>query len=307
MPAALTLLPRASKVHAMKHRLAAAGILTVLTLHAENLTTTTGKTYLDVKIIRKEDNGIRIEHKDGSGKIPFFELPESLRRKYGYDPEKAADQTRIEAENARVQKERMAKAAEERNRLQEAASQTPEKPPAPPAAGAAAPTTKTSDWFQKKLYSKSPLDGHQYFSSPHFTKQLSTLPNRPLSAEERRANARTFLVISIATRFAAHHYQPETDTEKWVKALAKFGSDYGIGQSLEVLFPDSSSMERAAIEGAIGAITELKTTPNEITNSMIKSALSDQLKQRDPNLALSADIAGRLWDVVNESVKGTGG
>ena len=56
---------------------------------AEDLTTTEGKTYSDVKVTKVEPDGLSITHQTGTAKVPFIKLSEELRKKHGYDAEKA--------------------------------------------------------------------------------------------------------------------------------------------------------------------------------------------------------------------------
>ena len=69
-------------------------------LLAEDLTTVSGKKYTGVTVTRVEPNGISITHDDGLAKVSFADLSEELRKKYGYDPKKAADFTQTEREAA---------------------------------------------------------------------------------------------------------------------------------------------------------------------------------------------------------------
>ena len=59
-------------------------------VNAEDITTTTGKKYSNVTISRIDPSGITIMTDSGIQRIPFAELPEEFRTKYGYDPQKAA-------------------------------------------------------------------------------------------------------------------------------------------------------------------------------------------------------------------------
>ncbi len=53
--------------------------------------TTDGKVYEKCKVKRVEPDGIVVFHTGGIGKILFTEMPEDIQKKYGYDPEKAAN------------------------------------------------------------------------------------------------------------------------------------------------------------------------------------------------------------------------
>ena len=77
---------------------------------AETWTTTDGKTYLDVKVIRVEDDAITVLCKDGGSLIPIFKLSPALQKRFSYDPAKAKIAAEVRAkqdsENAKqLQKE----------------------------------------------------------------------------------------------------------------------------------------------------------------------------------------------------------
>lgn len=55
-----------------------------------DLTTTTGKIYKRFEVLRIEPDGLNIMHSGGVAKVPFEELSDSIQKKYGYDPAKAA-------------------------------------------------------------------------------------------------------------------------------------------------------------------------------------------------------------------------
>jgi hypothetical protein len=70
-------------------------LLLSATLFAEDLTTVSGKKYTGVTINRVEADGLAISHADGLAKVPFSDLSEDIRKKYGYDPQKAAQQQAV--------------------------------------------------------------------------------------------------------------------------------------------------------------------------------------------------------------------
>lgn len=74
----------------MKTQTLLIALLLPATLLAEDLTTVSGKKYTGVTINRVEADGLAISHDDGLAKVPFSDLSEELRKKYGYDPQKAA-------------------------------------------------------------------------------------------------------------------------------------------------------------------------------------------------------------------------
>ena len=61
---------------------------TATSLLAEDLTTLTGTKYTGITVTRIEADSISISHDDGLAKIPFTDLPDSLRAKYAPQPTK---------------------------------------------------------------------------------------------------------------------------------------------------------------------------------------------------------------------------
>lgn len=74
----------------MKHFASCIVVLLATACFAADLTTLDGKTYQNIKVTRVDPDGIYIMHSAGGGKIKFTELPEDVRKQYGYDPAKAA-------------------------------------------------------------------------------------------------------------------------------------------------------------------------------------------------------------------------
>jgi hypothetical protein len=66
------------------------GLTLALQAVAEDLTTITGKQLLGVSIERVEPDGLVVMTDSGIEKVPFSELPEDVQKKYGFDPQKAA-------------------------------------------------------------------------------------------------------------------------------------------------------------------------------------------------------------------------
>jgi tRNA A-37 threonylcarbamoyl transferase component Bud32 len=56
---------------------------------AGDLTTLDGTTYRNITVNRVEADGLVIKHAEGVGKVEFLNLPEDVRRRYGFDPAKA--------------------------------------------------------------------------------------------------------------------------------------------------------------------------------------------------------------------------
>ena len=54
-----------------------------------SITTIDGVVYREAQVTSIEPDGLRITHKFGVAKVPFEELPETLRTKYHYDKKKA--------------------------------------------------------------------------------------------------------------------------------------------------------------------------------------------------------------------------
>ena len=55
-----------------------------------DLVTLSGQTYKAARVFRVEPDGITYAYTGGLSKIPFTDLPEAIRKQYGYDPAKAA-------------------------------------------------------------------------------------------------------------------------------------------------------------------------------------------------------------------------
>jgi hypothetical protein len=61
-----------------------------LPLVAEDWTTEDGKTYKNVTVQGQEDDGVRITFDGGAGKIPYYELPVDIQKRFGQDIESLA-------------------------------------------------------------------------------------------------------------------------------------------------------------------------------------------------------------------------
>ena len=64
-------------------------LLGTLPAYAEDWKTTDGKTYVDVKVIRVEDDAVTILCRDGGALVPLVELNPTLQKRFSYDPVKA--------------------------------------------------------------------------------------------------------------------------------------------------------------------------------------------------------------------------
>lgn len=56
---------------------------------AEDWTTTDGKVYQNVKVVKVEDDAVTIMYAEGGALIPKSKLPPPLQKKFDYDPVKA--------------------------------------------------------------------------------------------------------------------------------------------------------------------------------------------------------------------------
>lgn len=70
------------------------------------ITTKSGQTFLNCKVVRVHPDGVSFTHQNGAAKIAFKDLPESLRKEFRYDPQKAAEYQRSQAELRKQQAER---------------------------------------------------------------------------------------------------------------------------------------------------------------------------------------------------------
>src|ERR1700677_813702 len=57
---------------------------------AEDWTTTDGKTYKHVKVLKVDADAVTILDEDGGALVPLSTLPAPLQKKFNYDPTKAA-------------------------------------------------------------------------------------------------------------------------------------------------------------------------------------------------------------------------
>jgi len=69
-------------------------------LHAEDWTTTDGKVYQNVSVVKAEPDVVTIMHHDGGAQVPLATLPPDLQKRFNYDPAtaKAAAEARKQAE-----------------------------------------------------------------------------------------------------------------------------------------------------------------------------------------------------------------
>ncbi len=64
-------------------------VLVALPVFAEDWTTTDGKKYEDVRIVKVEDDAITVIYKEGGALIAMTKLPPELQKRFSYDPVKA--------------------------------------------------------------------------------------------------------------------------------------------------------------------------------------------------------------------------
>jgi len=64
-------------------------VLVALPAWAEDWTTTDGKTYNDVKVIKVEDDAVTVLCSNGGARISLAKLDPTLQQRFSYDPVKA--------------------------------------------------------------------------------------------------------------------------------------------------------------------------------------------------------------------------
>jgi TPR repeat protein len=72
--------------------------------YAESITNIYGRVYEDARIKDRSPEGINIYHSEGISLLPFDELPDSLREKYGYDRKKFVEYREQKALQQRIEK-----------------------------------------------------------------------------------------------------------------------------------------------------------------------------------------------------------
>ena len=77
------------------------------------LTTTTGRTYEQCRIVKMEPDGVSFRHAKGAGKILFKDLTKDLREHFDFDPVRAqAHEEKLKADKAKERAEKLQKAQE---------------------------------------------------------------------------------------------------------------------------------------------------------------------------------------------------
>ena len=126
--------------------LALAAVLTTMSgvsLWAEDWTTTDGKVYQEVKVVKTEPDAITILYRDGGALVPLAKLPPDLQKRFNYDPAqaKAAAEARAEADAKNAKALQAEKEAAEK---QKALALAAEKAKAKAAQANLAPSKTTS-------------------------------------------------------------------------------------------------------------------------------------------------------------------
>jgi hypothetical protein len=122
--------------------------LTMVRAQADNWTTTDGKVYQGVMVVKVEDDSVTILYKDGGALVSLDKLPPDLQKKFHYDPVKAKtaaqarakrdaqDTAALEAEkdqSEQLQQQKLIDDAKAQQKAQAAVQQP--QPPAPAPAG----------------------------------------------------------------------------------------------------------------------------------------------------------------------------
>jgi len=65
-------------------------LMTVLPASAEDWTTVDGNTYKNVTVVEVGDDGVSISYTGGTAKIPYYNLPVAIQKRFGQDPDSLA-------------------------------------------------------------------------------------------------------------------------------------------------------------------------------------------------------------------------
>lgn len=121
----------------------AISVVFVSRVQAEDWTTTDGKTFQNVKVVKVEDDAVTILDKDGGALVPLATLPPDLQKQFHYDPAKA----QVAAAARQKDEQAAAQAIEDQKKARQAqqmATSQPAKPqstaPTPAPASTSAPT-----------------------------------------------------------------------------------------------------------------------------------------------------------------------
>ena len=140
------------------------------------ITTTSGKAYENCRIFKLDPDGVFFAHSLGSAKVLYNDMPDSVRRRLGYDPAKAAEYAADNLSKQRRQSEQqyeLRKAAVKAQAYaQEIARQWTENQPAFPSTVYAAPlnewvgTVPFGGWTSDSFYTNEYSLGHNANWSP---------------------------------------------------------------------------------------------------------------------------------------------
>lgn len=98
-----------------------AAMLSMASADVIDLTTTTGRTYRQCRIVKMEPDGLSFRHANGAGKVLFKDLTKDLREHFDYDPVRAhAHEEKLKADKAKARAENLKRAEEIMKTHQEA-------------------------------------------------------------------------------------------------------------------------------------------------------------------------------------------
>ena len=112
-------------------------LLTCFPIHAEDWTTTDGKTYKGVTVVKIEDDAVTVLDSEGGALVPLAVLPPALQQRFHYDPAKAAVASAKRQQDDQASQQAIA----DQKKAEQAAKVTP--PPVVPAAVVASAATAT--------------------------------------------------------------------------------------------------------------------------------------------------------------------
>jgi beta-glucanase (GH16 family) len=138
-----------------------------LSAHAETWTTTDGKTYQDVKVIKTEDDAVTILDADGGALVPLGTLSPELQQRFHYDPEKAKIAAAHRQSEARVTQQEVEGEKQAAAQLKAPSAtplSAPPSAPAPLVAAATPPSSAESTSTPSLAQSSLPAPGGSQFS-----------------------------------------------------------------------------------------------------------------------------------------------
>ena len=166
---------------------------------AEDWTTSDGKTYKQVTVVRVEDDAVTILDEDGGALVPLALLPPDLQQRYHYDPEKA----KIAAERRQSESEASTQAIEQQKKAevaqQQKASESQPSPvliaqaSPPPAPTTPAPSTSVAE------------------TTPPSSSQFALNPGQSGAADSAHQHVNPNWKLVWSDEFDG----PDIDTTKW--------------------------------------------------------------------------------------------